>query len=452
MKIGIVGWGVEGQSAMRWFGPEHEYLIVNEHPRDDFPPETDKVKVRFLDSVKPPGITGSTPDISYLNGIDNCDKIVYSVTSYWNLKRAFGSDPSFWDKTTTVLHLFFENVKTKNIIGVTGSKGKGTTSTLIDLMLQQAGLKSYLGGNIGTSVLDFVNDVQPDDWVVLELSSFQLFYFPYSPHISVCLKIVPEHLDWHPNLEDYIEAKANIFRHQKPDDIAIYFADNRFSQQIAGYSPGKKVPYFAPPGGRVEERSKIVVGEDEAEVAQISEIKLLGEHNWENICAAVTAFWQVRPDAATAHQVLSSFSGLEHRLEFVKEVNGVKYYDDSFGTTPDTAITAIRAIKSPKVLILGGVDKGIPFDELADEIAKTRVNHVITIGSTGPKIAKLLADRGYKNVTQGLSTMREIVKKAQEVAKPGDAVMLTPAGSSYDMFFDYKERGEQFKRAVRALA
>lgn len=452
MKIGIVGWGVEGQSAMRWFGPEYEYLIVNEHPRDDFPGKSDKIKLQYLSGEKPPGITGNAPDLSYLDGIDKCDKIVYSPTSYWNLKRAFGSKPKFWDKTTTVLHIFFEEVKTKNIIGVTGTKGKGTTATLIHLMLKAAGLNSHLGGNIGTSVLDLLSEVKLNDWVVLELSSFQLFYFPYSPHISICLKIVPEHLDWHPSLEDYIEAKANIFRHQAEEDIAIYFAGNRYSEQIAGYSPGQKIPYFAPPGAQAKDEGVIVVGPDEKEVIMTEDIKLIGDHNLENVCAAVTTYYQISQDLGAAQQVLSTFSGLEHRLEFVREVEDVKYYDDSFGTTPDTAIVAIRSFTQPKVLILGGSDKGIPFDGLADEVAKARVKHVIAIGQTGRVIAELLKKRGFKDITEGLTTMPQIVSKAHKVAEPGDVVLLSTACASFGMFRDYKDRGNQLKQAVLKLA
>lgn len=452
MKIGIVGWGIEGQSAMRYFGAEPDYLIVNEHSRDDLPVETDKIKVRRLGVGKPQGVTGSNRDLSYLSGIEDCDKIIYSVTSYWNLKKTFGDDKKFWQKATTVMDIFFEESPTKNIIGVTGTKGKGTTTTLIYLMLKAAGRKVFLGGNIGNSVLDFLKELRSDDWVVLELSNFQLYNFAFSPHIAVCLKLIPEHLDWHPNFEDYLDAKANIFRHQQEDDIAIYFANNENSRSVAGNSKGKKIPYFAPPGAQVKDEGSIVVGEDETEVIKTSEIKLLGEHNLENVCAALTAYWQVSQELKPAQDVLLSFSGLEHRLELVRELNGVKYFDDSFGTTPDTAITAIRAIKSPKVLIIGGVDKGIPFDGLANEIVKSRVRHVIAIGATGPKITSLLVERGFKDITQGLTKMPQIVTTAQAVAQAGDAVMLTPAGSSYDMFFDYKDRGDQFKTAVSKLS
>ena len=451
MKIGIVGWGVEGQSVMRWFGPEHEYLIVNEHLRDDFPPESDKVKIQFLTSEKPAGMTGNVPDLSYLDGIGKCDKIVYSPTSYWNLKRAFGKEKSFWDKTTTVLHIFFEEVKTKNIIGVTGTKGKGTTATLIHMMLEAAGYKTYLGGNIGTSVLDFIGSVQPNDYVILDLSSFQLFYFPYSPHISVCLKIVPEHLDWHPSLEDYIEAKANIFRHQKEDDIAIYFAGNRYSQQIAGFSPGQKIPYFAPPGAQAKDEGTIVVGQDEKEVIKTSEIKLIGEHNLENICAAATVYYQISQDLEPVRQVLSTFSGLEHRLEFVREVDGVKYYDDSFGTNPETAIVAMAAFTQPKVMIIGGYDRGLSMDPLVDEIMKQRVRHVIAVGQTGPKVAEMLKEKGFKDITLGFKNMSDMVRTAKEKAQSGDVVILSAAAASFDMFKNFVDRGEQFQKAVNSL-
>lgn len=452
MKIGIVGWGIEGQSAYKYFGEEHEYLIVNEHPRDDFPPQSDKVKLQFLETHKPRGVTGSTADLSYLDGIENCDKVIYSVTSIKNLKQRFGDDKDFWQRAISVMRIFFEESPTENIIGVTGTKGKGTTSTLIYQMLKAAGKNAYLGGNIGISVLDILPQLKADDWVVVELSNFQLFNFPYSPHIGICLKITPEHLDWHPSIEEYIDTKANIFRHQSEDDIAIYFSNNEYSRQIVGNSKGKKIPYFASPGAYVKDSDVIAVGGTETEIIRTGDIKLLGDHNLENVCAAVTAYWQVIQDVASAKQVLSTFTGLEHRLELVRELDGIKYYDDSFGTTPDTAITAMKAIKAPKVMIIGGVDKGIPFDDLADEIAKSRVRHVIAIGATGLKIASMLIERGFKNITQGLTTMPEIVGKAKEVAQAGDAVLLAPAGSSYDMFFDYKDRGEQFKTAVRALS
>jgi UDP-N-acetylmuramoylalanine--D-glutamate ligase len=450
MKIAIVGWGVEGQSAYKYFGPDHEYLIVNEQSLSDFPPESDKVKVRYLSSDKPPGVTGNVEDLSYLDGVDECDKILYSVTSRKNLHRKFGDSPEFWAKTTSVMQIFFENVKTKNLIGITGSKGKGTTSTLVYKFLEAAGKKSYLAGNIGLSVLDILDKIQPNDWVVLEMSSFQLYEFNHSPHIAVCLMIIQEHMDWHDNMEEYVRAKSNIFAHQSPEDIAVYFADNQYSAQIAQLSPGQKIPYYQNPGAYVRDDG-MIMAPGETEIAHKSEVKLLGEHNLQNICAALTAFWQVAQDVEASKKVIASFSGLEHRLELVRELNGVKYYDDSFSTTPETAIVAMRAINQPKVMILGGSDKGIPFDSLADEVTKNNVKHAIVIGQTASKIIELLKERGFTDVTGGLTKMEDIVNTARAIAVEGDVVLLSCGCASFGLFKDYKDRGNQFKAAVQAL-
>jgi UDP-N-acetylmuramoylalanine--D-glutamate ligase len=453
MKIGIVGWGLEAQSAFRHFGPEHEYLIVNESAQDNFPTESDKVKVRFLAAQAPAGIGGQVTDLSYLKGIEACDKIIYQPTAYFSLKKAFDDKPDFWAKATTAYDIFFEECPTKNIIGVTGSKGKGTTSTLISMMLEAAGKTVHLGGNIGTPILDLLPKIRPDDWLVWELANFQLKPASYSPHIAVCLMIVPEHLDWHPDMEDYVEAKANLFRHQKPDDIAIYFENNDYSKQIAGYSPGHKIPYFEGPGALVRSDGKIVVGEEETEVISRREVKLLGEHNLENICAAVTAVWQVTQNIEAMRQVLRDFSGLEHRLEFVRKLDAVDYYDDSFGTTPETVLVALKAIIQPAVLILGGHDKGLDYKELIDEISgQERVRHVITIGMIGPRLAQMLREHHFTAITENLKSMPQIVAEARARAQPGDAVLLSCGTSSFGMFNDYKDRGDQFKAAVQALS
>jgi UDP-N-acetylmuramoylalanine--D-glutamate ligase len=449
VRIGIVGWGVEGQSAFRYFGASHEYLICNEEPRDDFPMEDSKVTVQYISAPRTPGLTGNVADLSYLNGLEYCDKIIYSVTVAKNLEKKFGRDKDFWAKAATIQHIFFQQVRSRNIIGVTGSKGKGTTSTLIYEMLKAAGKKAFLGGNIGTPVLDFLNDVMADDWVVLELSNFQLYNLTYSPHIGVALMVVPEHMDWHQDMNDYIEAKANLFRHQKPEDIAVYFADNENSAKIAGYSPGRKIPYYRRPGAYVDD-AKIMVDSDE--IIDISEVKLVGEHNLQNICAALTAVWQVTQDKDAIRQVLSTFSGLEHRLELAGEVDGVKYVDDSFGTAPETAMVAMKAFEQPKVMILGGADKGASFDELARAIKASNVKHAIVIGQVADKIVNSLRAAGFTDITAGLTTMPEIVSAARQKAAPGDVVLLSAATSSFGLFKDYKDRGNQFKQAVQQLA
>ena len=480
MRIGIVGWGVEGQSAYKFFGPDHSYLIVNEEPRDDFPTESEKLKVQFIAGERTPGVTSNVDDLSYLQGIDGCDKVVYTPTSYKNLRKVYGDDRAFWSKATTNLDIFFETVKTKNTIGISGTKGKGTTSTLIYKLLEAESKKTYLGGNIGQSPLDFVKEVNEGDWVVLELSSFQLYQLKHSPHIGVCLMITEEHMDWHTNMQEYLDAKSNLFKYQNPEDVAVYFARDENSKKIASVSGGKKVPYYERPGGWVRDDGMILVGE--TEIIHKSEIKLLGEHNLQNICAAVTAVAvalrspdpsgfvresgipQDQPSGASrvnavggstwvdkAKVVLSSFSGLEHRLELVRELQGVKYYDDSFATTPDAAIVALKAFEEPKVVILGGSDKGLSFDELAKVVAKTNVRHAVVIGDTAETIADLLKENGFSSVTVGLEKMPEIVEAARRPAQPGDVVLLSTGCASFGLFKDYKDRGNQFKQSVLAL-
>jgi UDP-N-acetylmuramoylalanine--D-glutamate ligase len=450
MKIGIVGWGLEAKSAYKFFGPGHKYLIVNESRQTDFPLESDKVKVKYLDTEAPIGIPGQVRDLSYLEGIDQCDKIVYQPTAYFNLQEAFGDSPAFWNKATTVYDIFFENTPTQNIIGVTGTKGKGTTSTLIAKMIEAQGQPVHLGGNIGTPILELLPSIKDGDWVVWELANFQLKPASHSPHIAVCLMITEEHQDWHPDMEDYLEAKSNIFRHQKPADIAIYFAKNDYSKRIAGYSPGKKVPYFDKPGAYIREDGMIVIGADDVEIIHKSEVKLLGEHNLQNICASCTTVLEALGSLDKAQTVLSSFSGLEHRLELVRELQGVKYYDDSFATTPDTAIVAVKAIQGPKIIILGGHDKGADYEAMADEIMQSEIRHVITIGLIGPRIANELKSKGFTSITENPPDMKSIVAAAKQHAKPGDSILLSTGTSSFGMFKDYKDRGNQFKAVVKS--
>jgi UDP-N-acetylmuramoylalanine--D-glutamate ligase len=452
-KIGLVGWGVETKSAYRYFGPGNDYLIVSEAPQEDFPAQNERLKVQFVNVPRQPGVTSMVEDLSYLDGIENCDKIIYTPIAIKNLQKKFGDDKRFWERATTIQHIFFEQSPTKKIIGVTGSKGKGTTSTLIAKLLEGAGKKVYLGGNIGLPPLDFIHELTPDSWVVLELANFQLFDFPYSPHIAVCLMIVPEHMDWHKDMGEYIEAKANIFKHQSQEDFAIYFAQDESSTKIAGYSPAKKIPYFQKPGAYISDDGTVVVGEEEAKVIKTSELKLLGRHNWQNVCAAVTAVWQITQDVEAMRKVLTTFSGLEHRLEFVRELDGVKYYDDSFATTPQSAVVALSTFSQPVVLVAGGWDKGLDMTPFVEQITqKGKVRHSILIGQIAPKMAKELSGRTFTDFTEGLEKMPDIVAAARSKAQPGDVVLLSCGTSSFGLFKDYKDRGDQFKQAVKALA
>ncbi|MEI7522442.1 MAG: UDP-N-acetylmuramoyl-L-alanine--D-glutamate ligase [Candidatus Saccharibacteria bacterium] len=431
MKAAIVGYAVEGQvSANYWHELGYEVTICDQNT-----------------SLQVPPIFKTALGDDYLDGLDSYDIIVRSAGIHPQIILA--KNPSVKSKITTSVQEFFRVCPSPNTIGITGTKGKGTTTTLITKMLIAAGKTVHFGGNIGIAPLELLPKINADDWVVLELSSFQLedFNGP-SPHIGVCLMVVPEHLNWHADMAEYISAKQRLFATQKPTDIAIYYSQNENSQAIAQKSAGVKIPYLASPGAIIDNNQVVINNQT---ICSVEEIKLPGKHNWQNICAAVTAAWQITQDLAAIKSVILSFSGLDHRIELVREINEIKYYDDSFATTPETAIAAIQAFNQPKILILGGSDKGTPLDPIANEVINNNIRHIITIGDTGPTIAKQLHERGYNDITEGLKTMTEIVATAQSHAEPGDVVLLSTGCASFGLFKDYKDRGNQFQDAVKSL-
>ena len=431
MKAAIVGYAVEGQvSANYWHELGYEVTICDQNT-----------------SLQVPPIFKTALGDDYLDGLDSYDIIVRSAGIHPQI--ILDKNPSVKSKITTSVQEFFRVCPSPNTIGITGTKGKGTTTTLITKMLIAAGKTVHFGGNIGIAPLELLPKINADDWVVLELSSFQLedFNGP-SPHIGVCLMVVPEHLNWHADMAEYISAKQRLFATQKPTDIAIYYSQNENSQAIVQKSAGVKIPYLASPGAIIDNDQVVINNQT---ICSVEEIKLPGKHNWQNICAAVTAVWQITQDVAAIKSVILSFSGLEHRIELVSEINKVKYYDDSFATTPETAIAAIQAFDQPKILILGGSDKGTPLDPIANEVINNNIRHIITIGDTGPTIAKQLRERGYNDITEGLKTMTEIVATSQSHAEPGDVVLLSTGCASFGLFKDYKDRGNQFQVAVKSL-
>lgn len=447
MKIAILGYGDQGKSAYDyWNKPENQIVICD---------QSEKIEV--------PGNVTTKLGNDYLRGLAEFDLIVRSPSVHPS-DIAEANSPEILEKVTTNTNEFLRVCPSKNIIGVTGTKGKGTTSTLIAKMLEATGKTVHLGGNIGIPPLEMLHPpsakgggIQPDDWVVLELANFQLIDLKHSPHIAVCLMVVAEHLDWHGDTQEYIVAKQQLFAHQSADDIAIYYAHNSYSQHIASVSRGHKVPYMKHPGADVIENSVVVDGQ---KICSVDELKLLGKHNWQNVCAAVTTVWQITQNIEAIRSVLTSFSGLEHRLEFVREFNGIKYYDDSFGTTPETAIVAIQAFNQPKVVILGGSDKGASYDELIKTALENNVRHVVAIGNTAEKITDTINKYDHHQLGRlplgwtllGKDTnIQEIVDSARDQAQPGDIVLLSPACASFGLFKNYKHRGEEFKKAVLAL-
>ena len=435
MRIAILGWGSQGKSAYEyWNKPGNQITVCDRN-----------------ESLELPEDCGSQLGEHYLEKLDLFDLLIRTPALHpKEIIAANANDSQILDKVWSNTNEFMKVCPSRNIIGVTGTKGKGTTSTIIARMLEASGERVHLGGNIGIPPLELLkNDIHPDDWVVLELANFQLIDLKTSPHIAVCLMVEPEHMDWHEDMEEYIAAKQQLFINQSENDIAIYYAKNENSHSIAAASLGELVPYYEKPGAVVEND---IIKIHDTEICRVNEIKLLGKHNWQNACAAVTALWQAAQDPAAARQTLTTFTGLEHRLEFVAEINGVDYYDDSFGTTPETAAVAIEAFDRPKVVILGGSDKGAAYDKLAETVKNSNVKHVVSIGSTGPAISEALRAIGYNDITDGGSTMPEILTKASELSEPGDVVLLSTGCASFGLFKNYKDRGEQFQQAVRSLA
>lgn len=443
MKIAILGFASQGRAAYEyWKSPDNQITICDSR-----------------DSIAVPDDTAAQLGADYLQGLDQFDLIIRGAPSIHPREIIAANSPEIVAKVTSATNEFFRVCPSKNIIGVTGTKGKGTTSTLIANLLDAAGKKVHLGGNIDIPPLDMLKgNIQPDDWVVLELANYQLIDLKYSPATAVCLMVVPEHLDWHTDMEEYVEAKQQLFKHQTHEDRAIYNRNNQYSQDVVSVSMAEKQSYEVPgPGAEPTERSGAYVLDDlvymdNVAVCRAGDVKLLGRHNLENVCAALATTWDlINQDAGLFKQVVSEFSGLEHRLELVRELDGVKYYDDSFGTTPETATVAIQAFEQPKVIILGGSDKGATYDELAHAVAANNVKHVVLIGKTGPAIKAALQTAGFDNISDGGESMPEIVVTAQRLAEPGDIVLLSTACASFDMFENYQDRGEQFKRAVQSL-
>lgn len=429
MKIAVAGFGAEGKSNYNyWNTSDNSVVIVDERDiiADELPTDANV-------------ITGEGA-FSRLNGYDMV------IRTAGLAPQKITTDGMVWSATNE----FFAKCPA-HIIGVTGSKGKGTTSSLIASILRAAGKTVHIVGNIGVPALDVLPSITPEDIVVYELSSFQLWDLQRSPHVAVVLHIEPDHLDVHADFEDYIVAKAQIAKNQTLADRVVYNANNRWSTEIAACSPGQRLPYPAERGAHVQADA---FWYGDAELCSIDNLLLPGVHNQDNACAAITAVWPWVQNGAVIAEGLRGFDGLPHRLKFVREVAGVSYYDDSIATTPGSAIAALAAFTAPKVLIVGGSFKGADFTELAGTIKQSLVREVILIGDEASRIETSLKNAGvqsYRNLGSSIS-MESIVREARAAAHPGDVIILSPACASFGMFKNYADRGDQFIAAVENLS
>lgn len=403
-KTAILGFGIEGQDLKKYLEKKGKTVDILDQKLDK----------------------------DYLSNLSKYDLIYRSPGVYRFLPEIVEAEKK-GAEISSAINVFFEKCPGK-VIGVTGTKGKGTTSTLIYSILINAGKDVYLAGNIGTSYLSILPKLNKDSIVIMELSSFQLIDLKRSPDIAVILNITSDHMDWHKSQEEYLEAKKNIVKNQGKDDYAVINEEYESSKSFAKETKAKVV-FFSK--GNLEKEFR-------------EDLKLRGAHNLENIAASVAAARVLDIDDDIIEKTVKEFKGLEHRLELIGEAGGVKFYNDSFATGPQPTIAAINSFDEDITLILGGSDKGLDYSELQKEIqSKKNVKNLILIGDIGEKIGGSI--KGKNIIKLGKTSMKTIVKKAYKATKKGGVVIFSPAAASFDMFENYKDRGNQFKENVRKL-
>ena len=354
---------------------------------------------------------------------------------------------------TSEMEVFFE-VCPSHIIAVTGSDGKTTTTTLIHKMMTDAGYKTWLGGNIGNPLLTDTEKMKENDWVILELSSFQLHTMRKSPEIAVITNISPNHLDMHKDYKEYIDAKKNIMLYQNEGDTLIVNADNQVTADI-GKSANGAVKYFSRNGMADVYLDGNIIKRGIVEILNIKDIKIPGMHNVENYMAAIAAVSGLVSKEVIVN-VAKTFGGVEHRIELVRTLDGVKYYNSSIDSSPNRTINTLRVFPNKVIMIAGGKDKGIPYDEIGPALAE-HVKVLILIGATSDKIQEAL-DAEINKTGNGkdievirATSYEDAVNAARSKAHNGDVVLLSPASTSFDMFRNFEERGNLFKKIVNEL-
>jgi len=427
MKIAIAGFGVEGKASYTYFSRKGDDItVLDERPEIDDLPE---------------GVSAVFGPDAFLN-LDEYDMVVRSPS----LPPAkLAGAKKIWSATNE----FFAQCPAP-IIGVTGTKGKGTTSSLTAAILREAGKTVHLVGNIGVPALEVLGAVTEKDVVVFELSSFQLWDIEKSPHVAVILMIEPDHLNVHSGFDDYVSAKSNITAYQQADDIVIYHPTNAESARAAAGSVGRHVRYMTPEAAHVA-NDAVVMGE--TTICQTDEVGLKGAYNLENVCAAVSAAWQFSQDKESFARAIREFKGLEHRLEYIATKRGVQFYNDSFSSAPTATMAAITAFTEPMVLIVGGFDRGVDLTPLTNRIAgAANIEKVIVIGQVRDRIADAFTQLGFTRFEVSDETdMKKIVELATKYAPKGGVVLLSPGCASFDMFKNFYERGMLFKQAVEEL-
>jgi UDP-N-acetylmuramoylalanine--D-glutamate ligase len=383
-------------------------------------------------------------DVSDLDGID----VVYASPGVPPEHELLQGARDKGIKQSSLVELFFELCPAP-ILGITGSAGKSTSTSLIGEMFVAAGRDVFVGGNIGRPLLGQLERISERSWVVMELSSFQLEPLQVSPHIALVTNVTPNHLDRHPTMEAYWAAKGQILAHQSANDWAVLNADDVWTRR---YQTNGRLLRFSlegtVEGAYLADDKLMLLGEP---LLGTHDVPLRGRHNLANVLGAMAAAQAADIPRPAMVAAIRSFKGVAHRLQTVAERDGVSYVDDSIATAPERSIAALLAYDEPLVLIAGGRDKHLPMDEWARLIVK-RVKHVVLLGEMSDLVASAVkhADSSYTALTHA-GSMEEAVEQASTVARQGDVVLLSPGGTSYDMYQDFEQRGDHFARVARAL-
>ncbi|MBI2012532.1 UDP-N-acetylmuramoyl-L-alanine--D-glutamate ligase [Candidatus Curtissbacteria bacterium] len=446
-KIAIFGFGKDGLASANYLSKNNQVMIFDQKPKGQINPiffkKLNDKRIIFYFAERFP--KNQKFDLVVRSpGIRPDNTLIVKLT-----KSSA--------KLTSSAKIFFDECPCP-IIGVTGTKGKGTTATLIYELLKTQYKKVHLAGNIGTPMLEILPRITKDDLVVLELSSFQLIDLKRSPHVAVVLMITKEHLDWHRDLGEYWKSKEPLVANQVSGDFAIINYDFEISRNMDRKTRAQ-VFFFSTvqrTNGLYIENQQIVseIGGTREIICPISKVLLPGKHNLQNVMAAVSVAKIYGITNQNIVKVLSTFRGLAHRLEYLGQVGDVRFYNDSFSTIPETTIAAIESIQGPKILILGGSSKNSDFGNLASKIVGDRsVKGLVLIGQEARTIDGFMRRAGGFNgpIIRGVGNMEEIVLVARRLAKPGCSIVLSPACASFDMFKNYQDRGDQFTREIRKL-
>ena len=443
-SVTVVGFGVSNRPFVKMLSESGASVTVRDKKAID-----ESVLLEF------PGVSFITGE-KYLDGIS--DSLIFKTPGMRRDIPEFVKAEAEGAKITSEMQLFFELCPCR-IIAVTGSEGKTTTTTLIYNILKEQGYGVFLGGNIGTPLLPRIAQMRENDIVVAELSSFQLSDMTVSAQTSVITNIVEEHLNWHRSMEEYTEAKKNVFRYQNAEGKLILNADYDTTLSLVSEAKGRtelfsmKTPQEN--GAFVNENGFIVHKDEKGSVLLFHRdtIRIPGDHNVENFMAAICATWNLA-DISTYRKVAREFGGVEHRMEFVREKDGVKYYNDSIATSPTSVIACLKSQTQKIITISGGSDKNLNYSDVAPYIIK-HVKHMILTGQTAQKIYKAVSVcEGFdpeQTVIEFADNMEDAVKKAHACAKRGDIVYLSPISASFDSYSNFEERGKHFKKLVNEL-